>query len=67
MKRWMMGWMMGCIAVSVMLGGVADASGPVAPNEVCIYEHVDFVGAPCCYRLEPGMRHKLVPTLGGHE
>ncbi len=57
-------WIGGYVAIAVSLTGVAVA-GPVAPNEVCIYEHVDFVGASRCFSLEPGMRHKLVPKLGG--
>lgn len=52
-----------CAAFALMLCGTADA-GAVAPNEVCIYEHVDYVGASRCFRLEPWMRHKLVPSLG---
>jgi len=56
-------WILGCLAVVVMLSGTATASFVVAPNEVCIYEHVDYVGWPKCFSLEPGMRHKLVPTL----
>jgi len=61
----MKGWVLGCVVVSVMLGGAASASGPVMPKQVCIYEHVDFVGAGRCYLIDPGTRHKLVPTLGG--
>jgi hypothetical protein len=57
-------WILVIFAVTVMLSGVATAGPPVAPNEVCIYEHVDYVGESACFRLEPGMRHKLVPTLG---
>jgi hypothetical protein len=56
-------WLRTGIAFTLLLGGVANA-GPVAPNEVCIYEHVDYVGASQCFRLEPWMRHKLVPALG---
>jgi hypothetical protein len=48
-----------------MLCGAATASA-VAQNEVCIYEHVDFGGASQCFSFDPGMRHRLVPTLGGY-
>jgi hypothetical protein len=55
-------WILVIFAVAAMLSGTATA-GSVAPNEVCIYEHVDYLGARACFSLEPGMRHKLVPTL----
>jgi hypothetical protein len=57
-------WILVIFAVTVMLSGVATAGPPVAPNEVCIYEHINYVGESACFRLEPGMRHKLVPTVG---
>jgi hypothetical protein len=57
-------WILGCFAAALMLSGIATAGSPVAPNEVCIYEHVYYIGERACFRLEPGMRHKLVPTLG---
>jgi len=33
------------------------------PDEVIVYEHVNFVGKYDIFRLEPGMRQKLVPDL----
>jgi hypothetical protein len=58
-------WILGFFAAAVMLNGAATA-GVVAPNEVCIYEHVDFGGTAMCHRLMPGMRLKLVPKIGGY-
>lgn len=54
-------WLRTCIAFILMLGNAANAA--IMPNQVCIYEHQDFVGASRCFLLGPGMRHKLVPTL----
>jgi hypothetical protein len=56
-------WILVIFAVAVMLSGIATA-GTVGRNDVCIYEHVNYVGHRVCFNLEPGMRHKLVPTLG---
>jgi hypothetical protein len=50
------------MVIAVMLSGAATASA-IAPNEVCIYEHEDFIGAARCLKLEFGMRQRLVPTL----
>jgi hypothetical protein len=61
----MLRWILGFFAAAVMLNGAATA-GIVAPNEVCIYEHVDFGGTAMCHRLMPGMRLKLVPKIGGY-
>ncbi len=36
----------------------------IAPNEVKVFEHDDFVGQSLSFSLEPGMRHKLVWSLG---
>ncbi len=36
----------------------------VAPNEVIVYEHIHFTGQSQSYKLEPGMRQKLVPYVG---
>lgn len=53
------------IAVAaVFLCGTATSSHAVEPNEICIYEHIDYVGQRACFRVESGMRHKLIPTLG---
>lgn len=34
------------------------------PNEVAVYEHINFVGKQRIWALEPGMRQKLVPFVG---
>ena len=57
-------WIMVILAAAVLLSGTTTANSGVAPNEVCIYEHIDYVGEGVCFRVEPGMRHKLVPALG---
>ncbi len=35
----------------------------VAPNEVQVFEHPDFIGDSASLKVESGMRHKLVPYL----
>lgn len=53
------------VVAAVLLSGIATSSHAVDPNEVCIFEHIDYVGQRACFRVEPtNMRHKLVPTLG---
>lgn len=39
-------------------------AGPVAPNDVCLYDHISYVNKLGCFSLEPGMRQLLVPSLG---
>lgn len=39
------------------------AQRPPGPNEVAVYEHINFIGNQEIYTLEPGMRQKLVPYL----
>jgi len=39
------------------------AQRPPGPNEVAVYEHINYVGNQEIYALEPGMRQKLVPFL----
>jgi len=36
----------------------------VAPNEVKVFRHPDFIGDSASYKVEEGMRHKLVVFLG---
>lgn len=36
----------------------------VAPNEVRVFKHPDFVGDSASYKVEAGMRHKLASSLG---
>jgi hypothetical protein len=37
------------------------------PNEVILFDLTDFAGYSKSYRLEPGMRHRLLPSLGAWE
>jgi hypothetical protein len=39
------------------------AQRPPAANEVAVYEHINYVGNQVIYKLEPGMRQKLVSIL----
>lgn len=45
------------LAVSINAQGVA-------PNEVRVFRHPDFMGDSATYFLEDGMRHKLINFLG---
>lgn len=42
-----------------------DYGPPLDPYEVIVYENADFVGDFLRFKLEPGMRQKLVPVLPG--
>ena len=39
------------------------AQRPPAANEVAVYEHINYVGNQVIYKLEPGMRQKLVSII----
>ena len=54
-----------CFAVLPEAGFSTSYPAGVDPNEVIVYEHVNFVGEYMRFKIEPGMRHKLVPNLGG--
>ncbi len=49
--------------LSLMTVTRAYAQQP-GPNEVIVYEHAEFAGAHRSWKLEPGMRQKLVPYVG---
>jgi hypothetical protein len=34
------------------------------PNEIIVYEDIDYLGTQSSWKLEPGMRQKLVPYVG---
>ncbi len=43
--------------------GTAVAQQLPQPNQVMVCEHVDYVGPCTTFTVEPGMRHKLEPSL----
>jgi len=53
-----------CVTVLPEAGFSTSYPTSVDPNEVIVYEHVNFVGEYMRFKIEPGMRHKLVPYLG---
>ena len=54
-----------CFTVLPEAGFSTSYPTSVDPNEVIVYEHVNFIGEYMRFKIEPGMRHKLVPNLGG--
>jgi len=66
--------MLPLIKISISLVALAGILVPITgtfvhaqmpgPNEVIAYEHINFVGAHRSWKLEPGMRQKLVPYVG---
>ncbi len=49
--------------LALMPASPAYAQQPL-PNEVIVYEDIDYTGAHISWKLEPGMRQKLVPYVG---
>ena len=58
MKQFLAGFIL--LAVCGMVLNAQD----VAPNEVKVFEHVNYIGSSASYKIEDGMRHKLVSFLG---
>lgn len=54
-----------CVTVLPEAGFSTSYPTSVDPFEVIAYEHVNFVGEYKRFKIEPGMRHKLVPYVGG--
>ncbi len=52
-------------AMIVMTAFLAASLGAqsIAPNEVRVFKHADFIGDSASFKVESGMRHKLVPYL----
>lgn len=48
----------------LLLSSQALAWVQAAPNEAIFFEDANYKGASLTLRLEPGMRHKLMPRLG---
>jgi hypothetical protein len=44
-------------------GRIVSQYSPLLPDEIIVYEHANYVGNYYVFRLEPGMRQKLVPDL----
>jgi len=52
------------INCTLLVAVVTTAQQPIDPFSVVLCEHVDFVGTCSTFKVEPWMRHKLVPNLG---
>lgn|GEM_PF-5270917 len=50
--------------LALLMRGPAWAWAETAANEVVVFEDPNYQGMSMSLRLEPGMRHRLVPTLG---
>ena len=57
MKKWI------SVVTTVFLAASMNAQS-VAPNEVKVFRHPDWIGDSASYKVEEGMRHKLVVFLG---
>ena len=63
LRRLMGGGLVLTVAMIVFVSWPALCEG-VDPNEVIIYEHANFGGTAQSFRLEAGMRQRLVPYIG---
>lgn len=55
---------MATTVILLNIGAVRAVETVVAPNEVCVYEFMDYVGGHKCFKLYPNMRYRLVPNVG---
>jgi hypothetical protein len=51
--------------IIVLAGSPALGWVPAAPDEAIFFEDANFTGESLALRLQPGIRHRLMPGLGG--
>ncbi len=57
------GGIVACMVILICLSISSIWAQPVAPSEVNVFERVNFIGQSLSFKLEPGIRHKLVWNL----